>query len=284
MKIAQLTHTYVGDLKITLTSPAGTTVTLADRPGAGTFGSSADDFTNVVLADDGPANIDTIGNVGPITGRWAPAQPLAAFDGEQRAGTWTLRVSDVEAGDTGTLQQWGLLAGYDCATTAAPAPIVTTGDATGVDATTATLAGSVDPSGSATEVAFELGTTTGYGRRTTPAAAGSGTGASPHSAAVDGLTPGTTYHYRVLALRDGVVVAHGADRTFTTLTQSCVDSRAALVAARAALTQADGALATATQQLNTAVSAETLAAADVATAKAEELLRPRRCSRRRRRR
>jgi subtilisin-like proprotein convertase family protein/Zn-dependent metalloprotease len=269
VKIAQLTHTYVGDLRITLTSPAGTTVTLADRPGAGTFGSSADNFTDLVLADDAPANIDTIGNAGPITGRWAPAQPLAAFDGQPSAGTWTLRVSDVEAGDTGTLQQWGLLSGFDCATSAAAAPVATTGAARDIGGSTATLAGSVDPTGTATEVAFEVGTTTAYGRRTAPVAAGAGTGASAQAAAVDGLVPGTTYHFRVLALRGGTVVTRGADRTFTTLTQSCVDSRAAVVAAQDALRRADATLVTATQQLAAAVSVETTAATDVAAAKAK---------------
>lgn len=267
--IPQLTHSYVGDLRMVLTSPSGTSVTLMDRPGPGTFGSSADNFSNVVLADEAPAGIDTIGNAGPVTGRWAPTQPLAAFDGEPAAGTWTLRVSDLEGGDTGTLQQWGLVGGFDCSTSAATAPTVVTGEARDLAGDTATLTGSVDPAGTATEVAFEIGTTTAYGRRTTPRAAGAGTGASAQSASVDGLATGTTYHYRILGLREGVVVTRGADRTFTTLTQSCVDSRAALVAARGVLAGADAALATATQQLDVALGAETLAAAQVATAKAK---------------
>ncbi|MFM6849358.1 MAG: M36 family metallopeptidase, partial [Terrabacter sp.] len=267
VKIAQLTHTWVGDLVITLTSPSGTTVTIVDRPGAGSNGSSADNFANLVLADDAAAPLEDIGTVGPIGGRWRPAQALAAFDGEPRGGTWTLRVSDLAAADTGTLQQWGLLSGHDCATTAASTPVATTGDAREVAGTTATLAGTVDPTGTATEVAFEMGTTTAYGRRTTPVAAGAGTGPAAQAAAVDGLVPGTTYHFRVLALRGGAVVARGGDRTFTTLTQACVDSQAAVVAARAALTRADAALATATQQLAAAVSAETTAATQVAAAK-----------------
>jgi subtilisin-like proprotein convertase family protein len=267
VRIAQLTHTWVGDLKLTLTSPAGTEVVIVDRPGGG--GTSAENFTDLVLADDAPASLATVGNTGPVTGRWRPAQPLAAFDGEEQAGLWTLRVSDVAALDTGTLQQWGLVSGHACATTAATAPVVTTGDARDIGGSTATVAGAVDPSGVATGVAFEIGTTTAYGRRTAPAAAGAGTGASPQSAALDGLSPGTTYHYRILGLRDGVVVVRGADRTFTTLTQSCLDSRAAVTAAQGVLVQADAALATATQQLAAAVSAETLATAQVATAKAK---------------
>ena len=270
VKIAQLTHTWVGDLEITLTSPEGTVVTLVDRPGAAPTARRPTTSPTWSSPTTPRRSIETIGNVGPITGRWAPAQPLAAFDGEQQGGTWTLRVSDNAAVDTGTLQQWGLLDGYDCATTAATAPVVTTGDATDVGGharrpwrARSTRRARRPRSRSR----WARPRPTDVVRRPLPA--GAGTGASAQSAAVDGLTPGTTYHYRILGLRDGVVVARGADRTFTTLTQACVDSQAALVAARAALTRADGALATATQQLNAAVAAEALAASQVATAKAK---------------
>jgi subtilisin-like proprotein convertase family protein len=269
VSIPSLTHTWVGDLKMTLTSPTGTTITLMDRPGAGGNGSAADNFTDLVLTDLAPAPIEGIGNAGPITGRWGPDQPLSTFTGEAAGGTWTLRVSDNASIDTGTLGSWGLSSGYVCSTTAPAAPVVTTGDARDIGGSAATLAGTVDPAGVATSVAFEMGTTTAYGRRTAAASAGSGSGATAQSAAVDALSPGTTYHYRVLGLRDGVVVTRGADRTFTTLTQSCLDARAAVVAARGVLAQADATLATATQRLTDTTAAETLATTQVAAAKAK---------------
>lgn len=255
------------DLDQTVSSSAGAVAVPRRRVRLGTRSSTWSRPTCPSLTAS--ALPESVNTAGPVTGRWAPAQPLVAFDGEQAAGTWTLRVSGMVNPDGGSLQQWGLLSGYDCATTAATAPVVATGDARDIGGTAATLGGTVDPSGTATSVAFEVGTTTAYGRRTPPVlAAGSGSGATAQSAPVDGLTPGTTYHYRVLGSRDGVVVVRGADRTFTTLSQSCVDARAAVVAARGALTLADAALTTADQRLAAAVAAETLAATQVTAAKA----------------
>ena len=82
----------------------------------------------------------------------------------------------------------------------------TTGAATNVSATGATLNGTVD--GPAQDVHFEYGTTTAYGVATTATSAGT---AGPVTATISGLTPETTYHYRIVA--DGEL---GNDRTFTT--------------------------------------------------------------------
>ena len=102
-------------------------------------------------------------------------------------------------------------------TTAAAAPSVTTTAATGVTQTGATLTGLVDANGTQTEFRFEYGPDTNYGTLTTPASGGSAVGGVSRGTSIAGLTAGTTYHYRVLALRNSVVVATGADQTFTTL-------------------------------------------------------------------
>jgi hypothetical protein len=73
----------------------------------------------------------------------------------------------------------------------------------------------VNPLNLATSYAVEYGTTAAYGTRTASAAAGSGNAAAPVSQAVGGLSPGTTYHFRVVATSDGGTTA-GADQTFTT--------------------------------------------------------------------
>ena len=52
---------------------------------------------------------------------------------------------------------------------------MTTGAATGVTSTTATLGGTVNPSGIAATYAFQYGTTTSYGTTTPAQSAGSGT-------------------------------------------------------------------------------------------------------------
>jgi hypothetical protein len=89
-----------------------------------------------------------------------------------------------------------------------------TGEATSVQATAATLNGVIDPNGEPTAYRFQFGETVTYGGAT---ALGSLGGHDPIGVAttVTGLRPGTTYHYRVVALR-GVRELDGADRTFTT--------------------------------------------------------------------
>jgi subtilisin-like proprotein convertase family protein len=99
--IGQITHTFDGDLIISLTSPAGTTVRLANRNG-----SSGDNFTNTVF-DDAAAVAVSSGSA-PFTGSFRPFEPLSAFNGQQVQGTWTLKVVDVAAADTGTLSSWGI--------------------------------------------------------------------------------------------------------------------------------------------------------------------------------
>lgn len=97
----------------------------------------------------------------------------------------------------------------------AVAPTATTGDASGLTDTQAALAGSVNPQGQLTSYAFQYGTTTAYGQQTSLTSAGSGRADTPVRADLAGLTPGTDYHYRVIATNaDGTTV--GADRTFRT--------------------------------------------------------------------
>jgi len=94
-------------------------------------------------------------------------------------------------------------------------PKATTGAVSGVGQTTATVAGSVDPEGSATTYQFEYGTTTTYGLTTTAKDAGDGTEAVAVTAALSGLTSDTTYHYRVVAT-NAAGVTRGSDKTLRT--------------------------------------------------------------------
>lgn len=91
--------------------------------------------------------------------------------------------------------------------------------ATSVEITAATLNGSVNPNGVATNAWFEYGLTTSYGVTTSTQAIGNGTSTVPVSANLISLTPGATYHYR-LAAQNGVTTAYGADMTFTTLSMA----------------------------------------------------------------
>ncbi len=115
-------HSYRGDLRLQLRSPEGTVVNLLDRPGTGTFGTSADDL-DALFSDTGAAGVfgsDTDHDAGApfydVEGRTeagqpgtAGADPLSDFAGEAVQGTWTLRVCDGAGQDTGSLVQWALL-------------------------------------------------------------------------------------------------------------------------------------------------------------------------------
>lgn len=95
-------------------------------------------------------------------------------------------------------------------------PIAQGGEAIEIGRTAATLTGLVNPNLGPTLYRFEYGTSTEYGSQT-PASGPIGEDNVDHpvSTAVTGLTPGTTYHFRVVAINfAGTDV--GPDRTFDT--------------------------------------------------------------------
>ncbi|MCP3979687.1 MAG: hypothetical protein GY716_10230 [bacterium] len=95
-----ISHSYIGDLRVLLTSPDGTSVVLHDRSGGGT--------------NDLRTWYDT---------ETAPVDSLSVFAGETAYGTWTLRVEDHAGGDTGTIDDWSLeICGQ--AIVAGPQPVV----------------------------------------------------------------------------------------------------------------------------------------------------------------
>jgi len=98
---------------------------------------------------------------------------------------------------------------------AASSPTVTTGAATNRTDTSAVLNGTVNPNGSATSYVFEYGLTNTYGLATASHSAGRGTKAIAVKSTATGLVPGTTYHYRIVALNKSGA-GSGSDHTFTT--------------------------------------------------------------------
>ena len=97
------------------------------------------------------------------------------------------------------------------------APTVTTLTVTGVGTTGATLNGSVNPNGLATDAWFEWGTSPDLVTfDTSPVQAlGAGTDFLPVMATLSGLIPGTTYYHRVAA-SNSTGTAKGAIARFTT--------------------------------------------------------------------
>src|SRR6185436_16293287 len=78
-----ITHTFQGDLEVALIGPDNTTVLLHNLTGGGTD------------------NINTTYNIPTRS-----AQALTAFNGKNTSGAWKLRVRDLAAADTGTLNTW----------------------------------------------------------------------------------------------------------------------------------------------------------------------------------
>jgi hypothetical protein len=96
-----------------------------------------------------------------------------------------------------------------------PVPTVVTGPASGIGPQSATLVGSLRADLVPTSYHFEYGPTTAYGSATPATDTGVVFGALPVAATLDGLTPGTTYHFRLVATNKGGV-REGLDQSFTT--------------------------------------------------------------------
>lgn len=108
------------------------------------------------------------------------------------------------------------------ATMAAAELEVTTQPASGVTGTGATLSGSFMPNslltghpGEDTTYRFEYGTTRHYGSKTVDGDAGNGSATVAVQATITGLTPGTTYDWRLTASTE-IETATSPNRTFTT--------------------------------------------------------------------
>lgn len=93
-------------------------------------------------------------------------------------------------------------------------PVVSTGSASVLSPEAVTLSGSVDPMGFQTFYEFDFGIDTTYGSQIF-GDAGMTAGAATVALTVEGLAPGTTYHYRVAA-GNPYGESYGADETFTT--------------------------------------------------------------------
>ncbi len=111
----ELQHPWVGDLVVEVIAPTGQTAHVLDRPGTvssgfpGPWGCGGDDI-NATFTDgatqtaDDACTISSNGTGTPVyTGDLLPLQSLSVFNGLNPEGVWTVRVSDQQAGDAGTL-------------------------------------------------------------------------------------------------------------------------------------------------------------------------------------
>lgn len=95
-------HNFLEDLRITLTSPSNTTVTLVAN--------ACGDFKNINATFDDDANdfiCGAVSNVG-IGGTVKPSGSLNSFNGESVLGEWVLEIQDIARGDGGALNAFSL--------------------------------------------------------------------------------------------------------------------------------------------------------------------------------
>lgn len=99
--LVDLTHTFVGDLSLTLISPDGSRFRLFSRGGG-----SGDNFVGTIF--DSEAVNSIVGAVAPFTGAFRPIDSLVPLYGRSVQGTWRLEVQDSAGTDVGILTNFTL--------------------------------------------------------------------------------------------------------------------------------------------------------------------------------
>ncbi|MFZ4543894.1 MAG: proprotein convertase P-domain-containing protein [Saprospiraceae bacterium] len=124
--VIKLTHSFIGDLQVTLTSPNNKSVDL--------FKNMCGSNDNMEIRFDDASYQFQCGS--PSKGYYRlPLNYLSAFNDELVSGDWTLKVSDETPGDNGILQRWCLIPKTRIVNCIPPS----NGSATAVTATSATL-------------------------------------------------------------------------------------------------------------------------------------------------
>lgn len=147
--------------------------------------------------------------MGPIADR--PARVEVEIPARQLRPRTTYRYRLVATNSLGT----AVGAEQTFTTPAASRPHVITGPARWADTTSVTLTGAVDPGNEPIAWWFEYGLTTAYGSTTRGGVLEGGETLVSASEPIEGLTPGTILHYRIVA-RHGRTVLRGEDAVFMT--------------------------------------------------------------------
>jgi hypothetical protein len=100
-------------------------------------------------------------------------------------------------------------------TTGHPPAVATTGPATSIGKTSATLTGTIAPNGQATTWTFEYGPTAAYGMAVGGGMLPASTAPQTVTAVLQDIVPGTLFHYRLVA-KHANSTSFGLDQTFYT--------------------------------------------------------------------
>ena len=120
---------------------------------------------------------------------------------------------------TGAMVALGAAVALSVPGVATATQIATSDSATSIGKTSASLNGTVDATNPDTGYVFQYGKTTNYDKVTTLMTIAK-PGIIPVSVRVGGLSPGTTYHFRLVVAQGGYPseLSEGGDKTFTTVT------------------------------------------------------------------
>ena len=154
---------------------------------------------------------EALGSSTPLTASGTEEEKASATLSSLQAGTtYYFRISgeDEDGANVGVIRQFTTLPAVEG---------VGTGTVENLTPTGATLTGSLSPNGVEAHYYFEWGPSTSYGNKSPepPTDAGSGSEVVAASTPLQGLSPNTSYHYRLITSNSYGTTA-GADAAFTT--------------------------------------------------------------------
>lgn len=102
-----VTHGWIGDLRMVVTNPSAVSATLLDRLASPPSFSCPGDDVAAVFSDDGVAATCQGVMVPSLSGTVTPVTPLAGLSATT-AGVWTLTVTDLANGNNGAINDWAV--------------------------------------------------------------------------------------------------------------------------------------------------------------------------------
>ena len=215
---------------VTVTQGQSVTLTWSGSPSTGSVSLRRDDDNNYTNGSSGEANIAVALSYSSSYPWNTSSVPL---------GTYYVAAMITD----GSNSKYSYAAGR---VTISNPPTISYNPVSNLTGTSATLGGTINPNGAQTTAYIQYGLTTSYGTQTSSQTISAGFSPVSFSSNITGLTQGTTYHWRIVAV-NSAGTTYGSDQSFTTLKKPTVTTLSA------------SAITTRYAQLNGSVNPEGLA-------------------------